>query len=268
MATRLKTQVLVPERKFAPGDPAGYSSIRDEIVGVLQSARQTTVRSVNALMTATYWEIGRRILEAEQKGERRAGYGDVLVGRLAGDLTAQFGRGFGVVNLSQMRKFYTLWPMPQIFQTLSEKFSPARQHFPTLADIANRFPLPWSAYVRLLSVKNESARQFYETEALRGGWSVRQLNRQVESMFYERTALARNKTAMLKKGAIAKPEDTVTPEEAIKDPYVLEFLDLKDEYSESGLEAALVHRLEDFLLELGDDFTFVGRHWRLRIGDE
>ena len=284
MATRSKTKVLVPERKFAPGDPAGYSSIRDEIVGLLQSARQTTVRSVNALMTATYWQIGRRILEAEQKGERRAGYGDVLVRRLAGDLTAQFGRGFGVVNLSQMRKFYTLWPMPPIFQTpseksampgsdrklqtLSEKSSAARQNFPTLADIANRFPLPWSAYVRLLSVKNESARQFYETEALRGGWSVRQLNRQVESMFYERTALARNKTAMLKKGAIAKPEDTVTPEEAIKDPYVLEFLDLKDEYSESGLEAALIHRLEDFLLELGDDFTFVGRQRRLRIGDE
>ena len=284
MATRSKMKVLVPERKFAPGDPAGYSSIRDEIVGLLQSARQTTVRSVNALMTATYWEIGRRILEAEQKGERRAGYGDVLVRRLAGDLTAQFGRGFGVVNLSQMRKFYTLWPMPPIFQTpseksavpgsgrklqtLSEKSSAARQNFPTLADIANRFPLPWSAYVRLLSVKNESARQFYETEALRGGWSVRQLNRQVESMFYERTALARNKTAMLKKGAIAKAEDTVTPEEAIKDPYVLEFLDLKDEYSESGLEAALIHRLEDFLLELGDDFTFVGRQRRLRIGDE
>lgn len=156
----------MPERKFAPSDPAGNSSIRDEIVGLLQSARQTTVRSVNALMTATYWQIGRRILEAEQKGERRASYGDVLVRRLAGDLTAQFGRGFGVVNLSQMRKFYTLWPMPPIFQTpseksavpasdrklqtLSEKSSAARQNFPTLADIANRFPLPWSAYVRLL----------------------------------------------------------------------------------------------------------------------
>ena len=166
MATRSKMKVLVPERKFAPGDPAGYSSIRDEIVGLLQSARQTTVRSVNALMTATYWEIGRRILEAEQKGERRAGYGDVLVKRLAGDLTAQFGRGFGVVNLSQMRKFYTLWPMPQIFQTpseksavsgsgrklqtLSEKSSAARQNFPTLSG----FPFSWlSAALYLVAIR-------------------------------------------------------------------------------------------------------------------
>ena len=138
------------ERKSVPGEPVGYSSIRDEIVGLLQAARQTTVRAVNALMTATYWEIGRRIIEAEQKGKRRAGYGDVLVRRLADDLTTQFGRGFGVVNLSQMRKFYTLWPVPPIFQTsseklpapgssnrklqtLSEKSSVARQNFPTLA---------------------------------------------------------------------------------------------------------------------------------------
>ena len=177
MATRSKMKVLVPERKFAPGDPAGYSSIRDEIVGLLQSARQTTVRSVNALMTATYWQIGRRILEAEQKGERRAGYGDVLVRRLAGDLTAQFGRGFGVVNLSQMRKFYTLWPMPPIFQTpseksavpgsgrklqtLSEKTSATRQNFPMLADIANRFPLPWSAYVWLTSCETSGNNPAY-----------------------------------------------------------------------------------------------------------
>lgn len=273
------------ERKSAPGEPVGYSSIRDEIVGLLQSARQTTVRAVNALMTATYWEIGRRIVEAEQKGKRRAGYGDVLVRRLADDLTAQFGRGFGVVNLSHMRKFYTLWPMLPIFQTPSEKLavpgsssrklqtpseksSAARQNFLTLADIANRFPLPWSAYVRLLSVKNEHARAFYETEALRCGWSVRQLDRQIASQFFERTAASRNKASMLRKGEIALPEDVVTPEQAIKDPYVLEFLDLKDEYSESDLEAALIHRLEDFLLELGDDFTFVGRQRRLRIGDE
>ncbi len=101
------------------GEPIGYSSVRDEIVGLLRSARQSSVRTVNALMTATYWEIGRRIFEAEQKGKRRAAYGDVLVRLSADDLSAQFGRGFGVVNLSQMRKFYTLWPMPSIFQTPS-----------------------------------------------------------------------------------------------------------------------------------------------------
>jgi predicted nuclease of restriction endonuclease-like (RecB) superfamily len=133
------------------------------------------------------------------------------------------------------------------------------------AHLAQAFPLPWSAYVSLLSVKNEHARAFYETEALRGGWSVRQLNRQIDSQFYERAALSRNKATMLQKGEIAKPGDEITPDEAIKDPYVLEFLDLKDEYSESELEAALIHRLEDFLLELGDDFAYIGRQRRLRL---
>jgi predicted nuclease of restriction endonuclease-like (RecB) superfamily len=134
-----------------------------------------------------------------------------------------------------------------------------------LAQLAQAFALPWSAYVRLLTVKNEHARQFYEAEALRGGWSVRQLSRQIDSQFYERTALSKNKAAMLTKGAVAKPQDRITPDEAIKDPYVLEFLGRKDEYSESQLEEALIQRLEDFLLERGSDFTFVGRQRRLRI---
>jgi predicted nuclease of restriction endonuclease-like (RecB) superfamily len=131
---------------------------------------------------------------------------------------------------------------------------------------ASRCPGP--IYVRLLAVKSSHARAFYETEALRGGWTNRQLDRQIQSQFYERTALSRDKGAMLRKGAIAKTEDVVSPEEEIKDPYVLEFLGLKDEYSESELEAALVARLESFLLELGDDFAFVGRQRRLRLDDE
>jgi predicted nuclease of restriction endonuclease-like (RecB) superfamily len=121
--------------------------------------------------------------------------------------------------------------------------------------------------VRLLAVKSAEARSFYETEALRGGWSVRQLDRQVGSQFYERTALSRNKAAMLEQGSEAAPDDLITPEEAIKDPFVLEFLDLKDEYSETDLEEALIQRLTDFLLELGDDFAFVGRQRRLRLDD-
>src|SRR2546421_311464 len=137
-----------------------------------------------------------------------------------------------------------------------------------ILDLARAFPLPWSHYVRLLSVENLNARRFYEAEALRGGWSVRQLDRQVGSQFYERTALSRNKAAMLRKGTVSLPSDEVTPEEEIKDPYVLEFLGLKDEYSESELEEALIKQLESFLLELGGDFTFVGRQRRLRVGDE
>ncbi len=262
----------------------GYKTILNDVAELLESARLASVRATNTFMTATYWEIGRRIVEFEQRGRKKAKYGETLIAQLSLDLTARFGRGFGPVNLSQMRKFYLVWPPDRIFQTVSEKSLPASyedQKFQTLSeklqtlsaqftlkDIAQRFPLPWSHYVLLLSVKNPEARAFYEAEALRGGWSVRQLNRQISTQFYERTALSRNKAAMLKKGAKALPEDTVTPEEEIKDPFVLEFLGLKDEYSENDLEEALILQLESFLLELGSDFAFVGRQRRLRIGDE
>ena len=243
--------------------PAGYAGIHSGIVEVLDAARPAAARSVNALMTASYWEIGRRIVEAEQRGKRRAGYGEQLIERLSADLTAQFGRGFSRPNLQQMRSFFLTW---SIRQTVSSESSPAPVARPwRLDELAQVFTLPWSAYVRLLSVKDEHARQFYEAEALRGGWSVRQLDRQINSQFYERTALSKNKAAMLVKGAVPKVEDAVTPDDAIKDPYVLEFLDLKDEYSESDLEQALIQRLEAFLLELGDGFAFIGKQRRLRI---
>jgi predicted nuclease of restriction endonuclease-like (RecB) superfamily len=129
-------------------------------------------------------------------------------------------------------------------------------------------PLPWSQYFRLLSVESPAAREFYETEALRGGWSARQLDRQIATRFFERTAFSRNKAAMLQRGAKKQVQDMITPEEAIKDPYILEFLGLKDEYSENNLEEGLIRRLEDFLLELGGDFAFIGRQKRLRIGNE
>lgn len=254
--------------------PAGYAGIHGDIVELIDSARRIAVRRVNALMTASYWAIGQRIVEAEQKGRRRAGYGEQLIQRLSIDLTARFGRGFSADNLENMRGFFLAYPpflqfprqclgnwrkggMATISQTPSRKFD--------LSHLAEAFTLPWSAYVRLLSVKDSQARRFYEAHALRGGWSVRQLDRQIESQFYERTALSRNKDAVLAKAALPMPGDAVTPDDAIKDPYVLEFLDLKDEYSESDLEAALTQHLEGFLLELGEGFTFVGRQRRLRI---
>jgi predicted nuclease of restriction endonuclease-like (RecB) superfamily len=262
----------VVERK-APALPAGYGDVRSGIVELLYAARQAAARNVNALMTASYWEIGRRIVQAEQKGKRRAGYGEQLIARLSLDLTQQFGRGFSTRNLEQMRQFYLIWLIPQTVSAELPKQLTAtvKKKSQTVSaplgwsELAQAFTLPWSAYVRLLSVKDDHARQFYEVEALRGGWSVRQLDRQIGSQFYERTALSKNKAAMLTKGAAAKSEDAISPDEAVKDPYVLEFLNLKDEYSESQLEEALIHRLEDFLLELGSDFTFVGRQRRLRI---
>ena len=250
-----------------------YGAVHSEIVLLLDAARRSAARSVNALMTATYWEIGRRIVEFEQGGKDRAGYGEALIERLADDLTKRFGRGFSRQNLQQMRSFYLVWPIEVIRQTVSgesrdaEIIQTASGESPGLDSIAARFPLPWSAYVRLLSVKNGAARRFYETEALRCGWSVRQLDRQVNSQFYERIALSHNKAAMLQKAGQAEPSDSVTPEQALKDPFVLEFLNLKDEYSESDLEEALIQHLADFLMELGDDFAFVGRQRRLRLDD-
>jgi predicted nuclease of restriction endonuclease-like (RecB) superfamily len=176
--------------------------------------------------------------------------------------------GFSRQNLQQMRQFYLLYPPERICQTPSGELEQIPNAENSLAETARCLPLPWSAYVRLCTVKNENARRFYETEALRGGWSVRQLNRQINSQFFERTALSRDKAAMLSKSSKAADLDATPPEEEIKDPYFLEFLDLKDEYSESDLEEALIRHLEVFLLELGGDFCFIGRQKRLRIGDE
>jgi predicted nuclease of restriction endonuclease-like (RecB) superfamily len=317
--------------------PTAYPVLVTGIGALLEQSRRAVARSVNCLMTATYWEVGRRIVEFEQGGKRRAEYGEELLKRLAKDLTARHGRGFSKRNLEIMRRFYECWPIaqtlsaqfgsPRIFQSPSEKSlgeigpgilqtpsaksSPSkilstpsressagpiaqtmsaqslmpirqtpsgksatalRKFSPTdwllfLETLAQRFPLPWSHYVRLLAVKDVKARGYYEEEALRGGWSVRQLNRQIGTLFYERTLLSKNKTAMLKKGAKPKPGDAPTAEEALRDPLVLEFLNLKDEYSETDLEDALIRHLESFLLELGGDFAFVGRQRRLRIGN-
>ena len=279
--------------------PSGYTSVLADVAHLLEAARRASVRTTNAIMTATYWEIGRRIVEHEQRGRNKAGYGEELIDRLAADLTGRFGRGFGRSNLFQMRAFYLAYSEivqtlsgqlekdshSKKIQTLSGKCDEIRQTLSaksggvpavkksqtqsgefTIADLAKCFPLPWSHYVQLLSIKKPEARAFYETEAMRGGWSVRQLDRQISSQFYERALLSRNKAAMLKKGAKALPEDALTPEEEIKDPFVLEFLNLKDEYSENDLEEALILQLEHFLLELGGDFAFVGRQRRLRIG--
>lgn len=247
------------------GQAADYDVVLTEVATLLEAARRAAARSVNAVMTATYWQIGRRLVEVEQQGQGRAEYGERLMERLSQDLTARFGRGFGRRNLEQMRVFYRVWQIPQ---TVSAEFDTPIIQMPSgqFELLAKLFPLPWSHYVRLLSVESQAARAFYEAEALRGGWSGRQLARQVSTQFYERTALSKNKAAMLARGSVPT-EDTVTAEAEIKDPFVLEFLGLRDEYSENDLEEALIRHLESFLLELGPDFTFAARQKRLRIGD-
>jgi predicted nuclease of restriction endonuclease-like (RecB) superfamily len=275
-----------------------YPALLGSVSELLDSARRASARAVNAFMTATYWEIGRRLVELEQGGTKRAAYGEELLGRLAQDLSERFGRGFSRQNLQNMRQLYLAAPPERIRQTLSSKLgepeirqttssksakvkhssssgisktSASRSSAPpfALADLARAFPLPWSQYVLLIGrSRSPEAFAFYQAEALRGGWSVRQLKRQMDSQFYERIVLSRSKAAMLTKGTKPQPGDAMSAEEELRDPLVLEFLDMRDEYSESDLETALIHHLETFLLELGNDFAFVGRQRRLRIDDE
>lgn len=269
-----------------------YGHLVSDISGLLEQARHTAARSVNSILTATYWEIGRRIVEFEQRGAARAEYGDVLIERLAIDLTVRHGRGFSKQGLYKMRGFYLGW---QILPTPSGKLE-ARVIFPTASGKSgkkigqtlsaesmqlpisrrdtiqpdllpmNVFPLSWSQYVRLMSVENLSARAFYESEAIRGGWSVRQLDRQIGTQFYERALHSKRPEALLARGQQPQPQDMVSVEEKIRDPYLLEFLNLKDEYSESELEEALIRHMEWFLLEMGTGFAFVARQKRIRVG--
>ena len=255
---------------------ADYGNVLAGVVELLDTARRTSARVVNTLMTATYWEIGRRIVEHEQAGKKRADYGEEVVGKFSKDLTQRFGRGFGPAQVASMRQFHLTFPLPDNFQSLIGKSEILQSVIgissagavERLSPVARALPLPWTHYVRLLRVRNSHAREFYAREALAGGWSVRQLDRQINSQFYERTALSKDKTAMLLKGESPKPEDAVSADEEIRNPLLLEFLNLKDEYSESDLEDALIRHLETFLLELGNEFAFVGRQKRLRIGHE
>jgi predicted nuclease of restriction endonuclease-like (RecB) superfamily len=265
-----------PSREAVQHTSSGYKGVLSGVVELLNAARRASARVVNSLMTATYWEIGRRIVEHEQAGQKRAGYGEEVVRNLSADLTRRFGRGFGAAQVAAMRQFHVTFPLPHNFQSLIGKSAivqSAIEDSPAgaverLTPVARALPLPWTHYVRLLRVRNSLAREFYAREALAGGWSVRQLDRQINSQFYERMALSKNKTAMLLKGEKPKPEDAVSADEEIRNPVVLEFLGLKDEYSESDLEEALIRHLEGFLLELGNEFAFTGRQKRLRIGHE
>lgn len=275
------------KRKTQVQTKDNYFNLVVDLSGILESARKASVRSINSILTAAYWLIGYRIAEYELKGLDRADYyGEMLIEKIAKDLSKKFGRGFSKSNIFLMKSFYLAYSNifqtpsgksfddPAIFQTVSNKSINASNIIQTLSvqsflnEISNSFPLSWSHYSRLLTVKNLEARKFYEIEALRNGWSVRQLGRQISSQFYERVLLSKNKSAMLKKTEKPLPEDLVSPEEEIKDPVILEFLGLKDEYSESELEEALIKHLENFLLELGGDFAFIGRQKRLRIGNE
>lgn len=254
-----KKSLRVPIRSDPGQQTASYGQLLAGVVNLIEEARLASVRSVNAVLTSTYWLVGQRIVKHEESGADRAPYGQTLLKKLAKDLSSKLGRGFSERNLEQMRAFYLTWPNRQtpsaesplklISQTLSAK-----------SGVSPGFPLPWSHYVRLPSVSDSEARAYYERQALAGGWSVRQLDREIPSLAYQRTRGAR--------ALSVKDDDPRSPDAHVRDPFILEFLNLKDEYSESDLENALIDSLEQFLLELGNDFAFVARQKRLRIGTE
>ena len=200
-------------------------------------------------MTKTYFLIGKRIVEEEQNGNKRAEYGKNLIKTLSKKLTKEFGKGFSETNLEQMRKFFKVYGIPQ---TLSEEF---------------QFNLSWSHYLILMRIEDIGTRNFYEIEAIQNNWSLRELKRQVNSALYERLVLSKDKEKV--KELAVKGQIIEKPQDIIKDPYILEFLGLdeKSDYSENKLETKIIDKLEMFLLELGKGFIFVGRQVRFTFDE-
>ncbi len=232
-----------------------------EIIRLLQSAREKIVRSVNHTMVLTYFEIGRLIVEEQQNGKERAEYGTELLSNLSKTLINEFGKGYSASNLKQMRQFYLIYSKSQAL--ISESDDLAKRQ--TLSD---EFNLSWSHYLTLMRIEDESERSFYEIESNKNSWSVRELQRQIDSALYTRLTISRDKNKvkeLANKGLVFQE-----PKDAIKDPYVLEFLGLPEKavYSENQLEEEIINKLEHFLLELGNGFTFVARQKRISFDDK
>jgi len=260
------------------------NSLVGELRELIRAARRAVVRSVDTIQVLTNFEIGRRIVEHEQMGEKRAEYGSGLLKKLSAELTEEFGRGFSEDNLSLMRKFYSAYKdQRRISETASRKFLHDAQHGPpdgrsqkseTVSRRSGRteetmpFVLSWSHYVFLMGLKDTGERRFYEIEAAEQGWSLRELKRQFNSGLYERLALSRDKDGVRK--LAAEGQAVARPEDLLKEPYVLEFLGLEEKarYSESDLETAIIGELETFLLELGKGFLFEARQKRFTFDEE
>ncbi len=244
------------------------NELTKKISSLLKIARQKVIREVNQTMVVTYFEIGHLIVEEEQNGKDRAEYGAELVKDLSRKLTTEFGKGFSETNLKQMRQFYQVYSNRQ---TVTDQFGKSQ----TLSDqsqkqqtVSVKFNLSWSHYLKLMRIDDENERLFYEIEAYENNWSVRELNRQFDTALYTRLALSKDKKGVLElseKGQIIEK-----PQDAIKDPYVLEFIGLPEnkKYSESELEERLIDKLEYFLLELGKGFTFVARQKRISFEEK
>jgi len=233
-----------------------------EIVNLLQSAKQQVVRSVNQTMVITYFEIGRMIVEEEQNGKERADYGKALLKELSQVLKKEFGKGFSVTNLQQMKRFFIIYQKQQTLSANSNSVAIKQQ------TLSADFELSWSHYLTLMRIDDESERKFYEIEAVKNNWSIRELKRQYDTALYTRLTLSRNKEKI--KELSVKGQVLEKPKDAIKDPYILEFIGLPEnaEYSENDLEQKIIDKLEHFLLELGTGFTFVARQKRISFDDK
>ena len=229
------------------------NTLFSQIAELLKSARQAVVRNVNQTMVYSYYEIGKMIVEDEQQGKERAEYGKQVLEDLSHNLTKDFGKGFSVVNLRQMRAFYQAYSIQQKSSAESKK--------PT-------FQLSWSHYLKLMRITNPDERGFYEIECASNNWSLKEFQRQFDSALYERLALSRDKKGV--KQLSEKGQIIESPTDILKDPSILEFLGLPEhsQYSESELEQAIIDKLEHFLLELGKGFTYVGRQVRISFDEQ
>lgn len=216
---------------------------------LIQEAQKSVIRNVNSVMLITYYEIGRRIIEEEQEGKERANYGFELLKYLSEELFKEFGRGYSVDNLQNMRKLYFEYSKYETVSRISKDF----------------FQLSWSHYIQLMKIENEEERRFYELEAIQNNWSLRELKRQYLSSLYERLPNTRNSEGV---NAFSNTGQIIDrPFDVFKNPYILEFLNLNEatKYSENDLEAAIINKLEHFMLELGKGFLFEGRQRRFTI---
>ena len=223
-------------------DDEFYGSIKE----ILTSARNNAYRAVNFTMVQAYWEIGKSIVE-KQNGDKRSEYGRGLIKELSIQMTKDFGKGYTIANLKNMRQFYLTF-----------------QNGYTL-----RSELTWSHYRMIMRIENETARNFYLNECIACNWSTRQLDRQIHSFYYERLLSSKDKKSVSNEIFELEPK-RMDPKDIIKDPYVLEFLDFNQDerFYESDLENALINHLQKFILELGKGFCFVGRQKRITIDDE
>ncbi|MBR0238862.1 MAG: DUF1016 family protein [Thermoguttaceae bacterium] len=227
-------------------EPAVFMDIYTEIKELLTLSRNQTYNAVNFAMVHAYWNIGRIIVEHEQNGSLRADYGKGVLLDVSERLQEEFGSGFSVRSLQQMKKFYVLFPNTN----------------------ALRSQLTWTHYRALLRVENETARNWYMEECIRSAWSSRQLERQISTLYYDRLLASREKAPVIAEAE--KLTVSLEPENFIKDPYVLEFLDLKNypALRETDLEQALIGKIQSFLLELGRGFCFIARQKLMRFEDE